>query len=261
MAKAKRFIAGIYNYCDRWCERCPYTARCRVYRDTERAARRHRERGEEANDPDLLAEDVSRSFEKAQRLLERHAKPTGSDLEEMAPDGAAELAERQARQDLDAHPMIRGARHYMKLCGKLLAELGRIFNQARDDAESRAAFMDVASEADQLARVREALDILAWDHALICAKVRRALRGKRKADVEEDPDLHDAAMSDAAGSAFVARRSLIRSQAALTEIHDWDAEHRDQVIDLLVTTERIQRALEGLIPEAVTFSWPPSEEE
>ena len=224
MAKAKRFIAGIYNYCDRWCERCPYTARCRVYRDTERAARRHRERGED-------------------------------------PDGAAELAKRRAQQDLDAHPMIRGARQYMKLCGKLLAELGRIFNQARDDAESRAAFMDVASEADQLARVREALDILSWDHALICAKVRRALRGKRKADEEEDPDLHDAAMSDAAGSAFVARRSLIRSQAALTEIHDWDAEHRDQVIDLLVTSERIQRALEGLIPEAATFSWPPSDEE
>src|SRR4030065_1275283 len=24
----KRFIPGIYNYCDRWCERCPQTSRC-----------------------------------------------------------------------------------------------------------------------------------------------------------------------------------------------------------------------------------------
>jgi hypothetical protein len=25
------FISGIFNYCDRWCERCPLTARCRVF--------------------------------------------------------------------------------------------------------------------------------------------------------------------------------------------------------------------------------------
>lgn len=27
------FILGIYNYCDRWCECCPFTARCRVFAD------------------------------------------------------------------------------------------------------------------------------------------------------------------------------------------------------------------------------------
>ncbi len=26
-----RFIHGIYNYCDRWCERCHFTARCLNY--------------------------------------------------------------------------------------------------------------------------------------------------------------------------------------------------------------------------------------
>lgn len=25
------YIRGIYNYCDRWCERCPFTARCENY--------------------------------------------------------------------------------------------------------------------------------------------------------------------------------------------------------------------------------------
>jgi hypothetical protein len=27
------FILGIYNYCDRWCERCRFTSRCRVFAD------------------------------------------------------------------------------------------------------------------------------------------------------------------------------------------------------------------------------------
>ena len=27
------FILGIYNYCDRWCETCAFTSRCRVFAD------------------------------------------------------------------------------------------------------------------------------------------------------------------------------------------------------------------------------------
>jgi hypothetical protein len=27
------FIVGIFNYCDRWCERCEFTSRCRVFAD------------------------------------------------------------------------------------------------------------------------------------------------------------------------------------------------------------------------------------
>ncbi len=26
----KKLISGIFNYCDRWCERCPFTERCAV---------------------------------------------------------------------------------------------------------------------------------------------------------------------------------------------------------------------------------------
>ena len=31
LAADPRFISGIYNYCDRWCERCPFTSRCMNY--------------------------------------------------------------------------------------------------------------------------------------------------------------------------------------------------------------------------------------
>jgi len=29
-----RLISGIYNYCHRWCERCSFSDRCAVFRDT-----------------------------------------------------------------------------------------------------------------------------------------------------------------------------------------------------------------------------------
>lgn len=28
LVKEGNFIEGIYNYCDRWCEKCSFTARC-----------------------------------------------------------------------------------------------------------------------------------------------------------------------------------------------------------------------------------------
>ena len=28
LAQNPDFISGIYNYCDRWCERCAFTSRC-----------------------------------------------------------------------------------------------------------------------------------------------------------------------------------------------------------------------------------------
>ena len=35
LAAEKRFIPGIYNYCDRWCERCPQTSRCLIFSISE----------------------------------------------------------------------------------------------------------------------------------------------------------------------------------------------------------------------------------
>ena len=34
-AKNPKYISGIYNYCDRWCERCPFTAKCLNYSSSE----------------------------------------------------------------------------------------------------------------------------------------------------------------------------------------------------------------------------------
>jgi hypothetical protein len=42
LAEDPRFISGIYNYCDRWCERCPFTARCLVYAQEQQDSSRKR---------------------------------------------------------------------------------------------------------------------------------------------------------------------------------------------------------------------------
>ena len=65
---SKRFIPGIYNYCDYWCERCAFTRRCRNYQMGEELKRADRDENADPADRDAanaafwtaLAEQLNR---------------------------------------------------------------------------------------------------------------------------------------------------------------------------------------------------------
>jgi hypothetical protein len=74
----KRFIPGIYNYCDRWCERCPQTSHCLNFSISE----------EEFSDPETqdirnkaFWNTLSGILEETLELLRDSAKRWGIELE------------------------------------------------------------------------------------------------------------------------------------------------------------------------------------
>jgi hypothetical protein len=77
LAKEKRFITGIYNYCDRWCERCPQTSRCLNFSISE-------EKFREPETHDIQNEafwgKLSEIFKETLELLEETGKKWGIDL-------------------------------------------------------------------------------------------------------------------------------------------------------------------------------------
>ena len=90
LAGRPEFIPGIYNYCDRWCERCPMTARCMNYSMAE-------ERFPDAESQDLENEEfwqtLSGTFKEAMALLREMAAAHGIDLDNI------DVEEEQARQE------------------------------------------------------------------------------------------------------------------------------------------------------------------
>src|SRR5437016_11414573 len=66
-------IPGIYNYCDRRCERCRFATRC--FDHLER-----RERGEDDLDRTALPEAVHRSLERAREVVTIIGRRIGLDL-------------------------------------------------------------------------------------------------------------------------------------------------------------------------------------
>jgi len=256
--KKPDYISGIHNYCDRWCERCDYTDRCRVCDMDQRERKRRRRKGRDTQSVEAALETVARSFRLARRLIERHAKAEGLDIAELA-KGDPDLEAAQARVDrsVKRHPVMRAANRYLKLAHKLIGELADEFNAAADDAQGRVGVMNVVPEAVRLEQVREALDIVAWDHTMIPVKTHRALDGLVEARHEQWPDSREFHLYDGAGSAAVVRKCVARSSTALRELYDWSEDHRDGIIDLLALGDRVRRGLEKLLPGCLTFAWPP----
>src|SRR5574342_347352 len=96
LARDPRFIPGVYNYCDRWCERCPLSNRCLTYA---------MELEEDGGDPaardasnELFWQKLHQTFRDTITMIREDAKKRGIDLEDAklrAEVAAQERAERK----------------------------------------------------------------------------------------------------------------------------------------------------------------------
>ena len=117
------FIVGIFNYCDRWCERCPLTSRCRVFVTLAEID------FEEGNGPLTEPRIVRERRRLEQRMIELHAeaeelgeaarpKP-GKRVGQLPPDlepsvtdpevvaNGAQLRKKMQRLSMSANPSVR----------------------------------------------------------------------------------------------------------------------------------------------------------
>ncbi len=83
LAESGNFIPGIYNYCDRWCERCPLTSKCLNYATTEA----------DFSDPEskdisnaAFWDKISEMFKITMEMVQEDAEKLGIDLTLTAED-------------------------------------------------------------------------------------------------------------------------------------------------------------------------------
>jgi len=252
MRKQDDFIVGIFNYCDRWCERCDITGRCRLYHDLARIDRRHKRRGEDPDDIDVALKDVDRNFKGLMRLICRDAKKMGIDLDEIARQAAQAPA--VDRSKIDEHPLAREGMSFFKTAQKLLKALSKEIGQSREDISRRSEFMEVAGEARRLAKICDAHEVLNWDSSMVAVKIKRAISSLFK-DGEEnsDADSEEFHLQDAQATAALVLSCLERDKLALLTIYDWSKDDQDAAVGLLAKAERMSRGLNQLMPGAAGY--------
>lgn len=216
-------IVGIFNYCDRWCETCPFTSYCRLFADGARLQALQDPGFRELAEAPPLPQDVPPPpppwmRELIDEMNEACATPPSPD--ELA---AAEPKIRPEHQSIQAR-----AEEYMKgVWGWLQAQ------------EDHAAWATGGPPAT-----------ISWYHALICVKIHRALTGLN------DALWLDEGRRDADGSAKVALLGIDRSHVAWREAADRGLAAPEQAARFTADLAWIRERLEEVFPRARAFVRP-----
>jgi len=230
------FISGIYNYCDRWCERCPFASRCLVYAME----------AEDEDDP--ASRDIHNAafwrnlqsiLEQSREMIASWAEEQGIDLSFAAPQPV------RAGDDVEKHELSVAAKGYAFSIDEWFKE---------DLIELPGADYRTAAdpETDTAEMVSDATDVIRWYQYLIATKTVRGLMAR---DDQEDEDLENVPNSSD-GSIKVALIAIDRSISAWRIMQMVRTDRADSVNPQLVALERLRLNLEKSFPHARDFIRP-----
>ena len=234
-------ISGIYNYCDRWCERCPLTSRCLVYA-TEHEADDFPESHDLRNE--AFWGKLGTVFRETRQTIVEWAKEAGVDLCEPAEEDEARYLRK--RQLTDNHPLTKAGKRYANAASDWFREFDQII-EVRDLCATETDFEESQS-------VEDAREVIQWYQYQIAVKTMRALSGQSE-EMDEDPEGAEFT-KDANGSAKVALIGIDRSIAAWRLMQLSLPEPAASIVPLILQLERLRFRLEKRFPDARDFVRP-----
>jgi len=245
LAGRDQFISGVYNYCDRWCERCVLRNKCLSF----------------AMDPDLRTENSSRNdlnneefwhgmhenFELVFELLQESAEKWGIDLN-AASDPNCEKRERRRERRVERDPLLKNAMAYAEAVDAWMDERRMLFGEKVRQAE-REVEMDIPGHdpLPEAIALHEAVEVICWYQHFLYPKISRAMSGL----LDDERDM----MDDVLGSAKIALIAIERSIGAWQTLGGV-LQQSDDVLDLQIRLARIKTELEKRIPDAMSFKRP-----
>lgn len=250
MAADRALIPGIYNYCDRWCERCPQTARCLNFKMEQAGTKQS---GRPALKNREFWDDLTEVFALTLHMVRRDAQRLGIDLDSPEDMAAVEAEQRSRRRRAarEGSGLHHAARAYTKSAQALLAQLPAEL-RATEDALHIQAQLGAGAPRETAVEIRDALEVVQWYVFFIDVKLSRAVAGR----VDEAVEGNDNFPSDADGSAKVALVAIDRSLAAWGRLRQHLDGEADAILDLLVQLERLRRVVENEFPRARAFKRP-----
>jgi hypothetical protein len=251
MARNPRNIVGIFNYCDRWCERCLFTDRCLQYQAQCDATEAASDAEAHTQVPDHVSPAFNLAFELIARKMAEFSIRPPSEGELAIPDPDEDAREERVR----THSLMKAAHAYSGL-------VGAWFDAERTALMTRAdqwiARVDRGEADDALVteavQVKESLQIIERDRWFITPKLARALHAREWERAY--PDLaQDAVQNDSNGSAKVALLSIGRSEAAWRLLAHWMNDSATAML-LAETLAQLRTRVEVEFPAARQFVRP-----
>lgn len=254
MTQDSKYIEGVDNYCDRWCERCPLTSHCLNYAIAEE------------NFSDLGSHDIQNQafwsklgemFEVTIQMLTDWAEEQGINLDELDIEAATE-ADRRRREQANNHEIARLAKTYGELVETWFNREGGRFDQ-REEALNTIVQLGVGGEDpfEEADHINDAIEVIHWYQHQIHIKLMRALSQTCALSQTEDEFVDaDDVQNDANGSTKVSLIGIDRSIAAWGKLRQYFPECGDDILDTLIALDRLRRQAEYAFPNARAFVRP-----
>ena len=244
-----KHIPGIYNYCDRWCERCPFTSRCLNIEMSEK-------KFGDLENTDLTNEvfwqRLGETFQETLGMLKEIALEKGIDLDEIEVEDDDDF-DRRFEDPAIVHLITHMAKSYITMMDDWFDTNVYIFGddppewlaEAADDAQS-------GSDEDSISLI-DSVEVLRWYQHQMYVKLRRALHSAH--DEARDEDL-DEFPKDSDGSAKVSLIGMDRSISAWGKIIKYFPDEEDSILKIIAHLERLRRRTETEFPDARAFVRP-----
>lgn len=256
MAGDPRFIPHIHEYCDSWCERCAFTARCLSY--ARRAAWADSLDGE-TPDSDAIFEHVTDLLQDSIDLLRQMAEEEGIDLD--AVDVSEEMAAKERMLDeVDSHPLSVAAKAYLGLANDWLGMIAGSVDAVGGDFDILAGLRSVSlAWHGPIEDLQEAVEVILWHELLIVEKVQMALLGRRQ-EVRLNRTA-DQMPTNSNGLAKMALLAIDRSIGAWGTLLPVFPVRQAATLEILALLSRLRVELEREFPDAWAFVRPGFDEE
>lgn len=253
LSQNPKFIPGIYNYCDRWCERCPFTSRCMNYAisqeqycDLESL---------EVNNKEFWLK-LSETLKSALDLLKDMLEERGINIDDVNVETTI-IEEKQNLKLAEDHECARDAKAYIERVEEWMKNAKDIFDKKAAELELSLQLEIPEYNVHQKAEgIRDAVEIISWYQHFIYVKIVRALSD----DIAEFEEFMEDYPKESDGSAKVALIAIDRSLAAWLELHNNFPDKEDEILEFLIHLDSLRKKVEKTFPTARVFVRPGFEE-
>lgn len=233
------FIPSIFNYCDRWCERCDFTSKCRNFAI----------QNEFTENPEGNVISLSKKIKDIEDFLGRTFGPNFRNSEDdfpFTPNDSDEFDD----DDSDGFfsPEQKSERHPLSLQTMAYSDSADLWlDSIKSTCKNNFKRWLALGTADQ---IFAAIETVNWYHTFIYPKIRRALSGYFELDEDEY------AAYDMNGSAKVTLLGIDNSIAAFNFLKRHLKSHLTEMAGLSEQLMVLRNDIEILFPEARSFIRP-----
>jgi len=253
-------ISGIYNYCDRWCEKCLYTNRCLLFKQEAEREIKHLLKDENESDSEHYSKLLADELEDAEKLFSQNPDTEDFldsldddedfDFDEEGENDEDDFEEFLDENKTDSDDKKKEFNPLIHLTEEMFKEQDTYYNVIK------AHFPDEVEKYNPEDPLIKNLQILSWYVPQITVKMRMCFWGKKqseKAKSKLSKEIEEEMLNVSSRIVYLGINNIL---TALNELRTLRKEIETETVLFISTLKIIRQMFLDEFPKAETYKRP-----